>query len=196
MRILVVYRHYLPDTPPYAHMLGLILARLRADGHEITVLTGLPSYETEFANKRQPWRECRHGIRVRRVALLPELGRRMPLRALNSLLFAFRGALHALHARQAGRPYDLLWTSSTPPILQGAIIAVAARLSGHDTSITGRTSIPSSPTSRACSGRGCSTGYCGRSTATPCATPMPWWCSRPTWRASSPADRSRCRTCT
>jgi colanic acid biosynthesis glycosyl transferase WcaI len=128
MRILVVYRHYLPDTPPYAHMLGLILARLRADGHEITVLTGQPSYKTELANKRQPWRECCHGIRVRRVALLPELGRRMPLRALNSLLFAFRGALHALHTRRAGRPYDLLWTSSTPPILQGAIMAVAARL--------------------------------------------------------------------
>jgi glycosyltransferase involved in cell wall biosynthesis len=130
MRILVVFRYYVPDTPAYAEILRIILAHLHDSGHDITVFTGQPAYKADLANPRQPWQERLDGIAVRRTRLLSERGPLARLRAVNSVLFPLKAAAHALWSRLTGEPYDLVWTVSTPPVIQGAILSLAARLTG------------------------------------------------------------------
>ncbi len=128
MRILVAFRYYIPDTPAYAEILRIILAMLRDAGHDITVFTGQPAYKAELSNARQPWEERLDGIAVRRSRLLSERGVLAHLRAVNSLLFPLKATAHVIWSQLTGKPYDLVWTVSTPPVIQGVILSLAARL--------------------------------------------------------------------
>ncbi|MEL7430004.1 MAG: hypothetical protein AAFN43_08380, partial [Pseudomonadota bacterium] len=67
MRIVILYRYFWPDAPPYATMLKTIAEGLTKDGHEITVLCGQPSYGAGKDLPHQPARENLHiGVDVRR----------------------------------------------------------------------------------------------------------------------------------
>jgi glycosyltransferase involved in cell wall biosynthesis len=117
MRILAIYRHYWPDTTPYARILRTILEHLADSGHEPVVFTAQPSYN-DVRGPHQPWRETVGGVNVRRIRLLPERKRLHWLRAVNFAYFLFRAVMHALMRRR----YDLVIANSHPPILMGGVL--------------------------------------------------------------------------
>jgi glycosyltransferase involved in cell wall biosynthesis len=125
MRILAIYRHYWPDTPPYARILRSILEHLSDRGHETSVYAAQPSYN-DIRQSPQPWRENLGGVEIRRVRLLPERKRWRIARALNSMYFAFRAVLHAVLFRR----YDLIIANTQPPVLMGCALRLIQLLTG------------------------------------------------------------------
>ena len=129
MRILAVYRHFWPDSPPYASMLRTIAGALAADGHEVSVLAERPSYKAVDRAARAPGREVLDGVRVRRLARLPAM-RRSAVRRLGAAVFPLRVVGYAIRERLRGRRYDVLWTATMPPAINGAGARLAARILG------------------------------------------------------------------
>jgi colanic acid biosynthesis glycosyl transferase WcaI len=125
MRILAIYRHYWPDTPPYARILRSILEHLAAGGHETSVYAAQPSYN-DIRQPPQPWREKVGGVEIRRIRLLPERKRWRIARAVNALYFSLRAVLHAV----AGRRYDLVIANTQPPVLMGCALRLIYLLKG------------------------------------------------------------------
>jgi glycosyltransferase involved in cell wall biosynthesis len=129
MRILVVYRHFWPDSPPYASMLRTIAAHLAGEGHDVTVLTEQPSYKTADRGSTSPAREVLDGVTVRRMGRLPGMGSGV-VRRLGAVLFPLRTMLHALGRRLKGERYDVVWTATMPPAINGLGTRIAARVLG------------------------------------------------------------------
>ncbi len=125
MRVLIVYRHYWPDTTPYARLSRAIAERLAARGHRVTVLTGQPSY-SDASKAKAPWREALGGVGVERVGLLPERKRWRLVRGVNFAWFLLRAVVHA----SLGRRYDLVIANSHPPIAIGVALRIIRRLKG------------------------------------------------------------------
>jgi glycosyltransferase involved in cell wall biosynthesis len=121
VKILILYRHFWPDSPPYASMLRSIARRLVADGHEVTIWTQEPSYKASDLAHHAPRREMLDGIRVERFGVLPGFRRIGPVRILDKLLFPLRLLLKALWRRLTGASYDLVWTATIPPVAQGMV---------------------------------------------------------------------------
>jgi colanic acid biosynthesis glycosyl transferase WcaI len=117
MRILAIYRHYSPDTAPYARILGAIVEHLADLGHEASVFTAQPGYN-DFRQPAQPRREVLRGVDVRRIRLLPEKKRWRMVRLLNFLYFLARAVWHA----SIGHRYDLVIANSHPPVLMGCAL--------------------------------------------------------------------------
>jgi glycosyltransferase involved in cell wall biosynthesis len=111
MRVMSIYRYYLPDSAPYGKILAPILERMAEAGHKVGVLSGQPAYNS---SEKRPWNEKINGVDVSRVWLFPENRKRPIQRALNFVLFLIRATLHLLMHR-----YDLLIVNSYPPILMG-----------------------------------------------------------------------------
>lgn len=129
MRILAIYRHFWPDSPPYAAMLRTITAHLAAEGHDVHVLAEQPCYKTTDRALSRPARERVDGVSVRRLGRLP--GQNLALFGrLALLLFPARVVLAALLARLRGERYDLVWTATIPPGINGLAGRIAARLLG------------------------------------------------------------------
>lgn len=125
MRILAVYRHYWPDTTPYARLLRMILERLSQDGHAVSVIAGQPSYN-DARLPRSPWVEQLGGVEVRRIWLSPERRCWRFVRLLNACLFLFRAVVHATLFRR----YDVVIANSQPPVLIGLALRWIATVSG------------------------------------------------------------------
>lgn len=125
MRVLAIYRHYWPDTTPYARILKSILERLAQEGHDVTVLSGQPSYN-DIAHARQPWNEQLGGVHVRRFCLLPERKRFRLLWLVNFAYFLTRAVVFAMTARR----YDVVIANSHPPLLMGWALRLIRRLRG------------------------------------------------------------------
>lgn len=130
MKILILYRHFWPDSPPYASMLRSIARRLAADGHEVTIWTQEPSYKASDLAHRLPLRETLDGIGVQRFGVLPGFRQIGLVRILDKLLFPLRLLLKALWRRLGGASYDLVWTATIPPVAQGMIGRWIAALFG------------------------------------------------------------------
>lgn len=120
MKILSIYRYYLPDSAPYGRILAPILERMAASGHRVVVLTGQPSYNR---SEKRPRNENIHGVEVKRICLLPEKRGRQILRAFNFMLFLAVTILHALRNR-----YDVLIVNSYPPVLMGLTARIISAL--------------------------------------------------------------------
>jgi len=127
MRILAVYRHFWPDSPPYASMLRTITAHLVREGHSVGVLTEQPGYKTADRKELSPARETLDGVDVRRLSRLPG-SRAEIIRRIAAVLFPVRVVLHALGARLRGERYDMLWTATMPPAINGWGTRIAARI--------------------------------------------------------------------
>lgn len=126
MRVLAIYRHYLPDATPYARLLHSILRQLSADGHRPTVLTAQPSYN-DIIMSHQPGREDVDGISIRRVALFPEKKSWKFRRLINTCLFLGKAFWHVCWNR---REYDLIMANSHPPVVMGWMLSLLRRLFG------------------------------------------------------------------
>ena len=79
MRILLVHRYFLPDTPPYASILYEIAKHLAKQGHEVEVLTSFPSYKSKQTLISAASLEEVDGVKIRRVRLLDDHNRNLSL---------------------------------------------------------------------------------------------------------------------
>jgi glycosyltransferase involved in cell wall biosynthesis len=125
MRILAIYRHYAPDTTPYARILRMIAEHQSAQGHDVTVITAQPAYN-DVRIPRQPWRERIGGVHVKRVRLLPERKRWRIVRGINFIWFLMRCVLHTLWVAR----YDLVIANTHPPVLMGCALRIIRALRG------------------------------------------------------------------
>jgi colanic acid biosynthesis glycosyl transferase WcaI len=122
VKILLVNQHYPPDAGATGKLAAQLAGRLVRRGHEITVVTGKPTYD-EAKRAAAPSRETTDGVHVRRLPLLPR--RSAPVaRMLHYLSFAA-----ALLARGPflRRP-DVVLAFSSTPLFGGVAAALLARL--------------------------------------------------------------------
>ena len=121
MRILIIYRHFWPDSPPYASMLRETSAHLVRGGHEVTILTEQPSYKTADLMRVTPGVEHLDGVTVERL-------KRGPGRRLAAVLFPVRAFAMTALWRLRRRRFDLVWTATMPPAVNGLGARCVARL--------------------------------------------------------------------
>jgi len=125
MRICSIYRHYWPDTTPYARLLRTILEDRARAGDQVDVLTGQPSYNDNDLPS-QPHSETLGGVNIRRFRLLPARKRDRVLRA-GSLAWFLGRATWSVVASQ--RP-DLILVNCNPPIGMGVVVRTLHRWRG------------------------------------------------------------------
>ncbi len=120
MKLLLVNQHYPPDAGATGKLVAQLAERLAQGGHDVTVLTGRPTYE-ESGRASAPRREERNGVQVVRLPLLPR--RSGPFgRALHYLSF---GMSLRLAGRRQPKPDVVMAWSSTPMFGGPAALAVA-----------------------------------------------------------------------
>ena len=125
MRILAVYKHYWPDTTPYARLLRTILEHRAAEAR-CTVFTAQPSYN-DAAVDRQPDRETLGGVDVVRCWTPPERKRFAFTRLIAAAWFLAAAVMFAWRRR---RDYDVLLANVHPPVLIGLALRAIGRLTG------------------------------------------------------------------
>lgn len=129
MRVLILTHHYPPEVGAPQTRLSGTARYLRDQGHEVTVVTALPSYPTGVippAYRRSPrLRERIDGIRVERTWTYARPGSSIRLRLANQL--SFTGS--ALAAIPAVGHQDVLLVESPPLFLgmTGALFGAALR---------------------------------------------------------------------
>ncbi len=123
MRILIIYRHYWPDTPPLGSMLRTLAEHLAARGHRVNVLTAQPSYQARQGEKL-PKREFKGGVRIIRLPLFRETGGFLR-RLLNVIVFETSVLSYAARHR-----FNLVWTNTLPPVVGGIYGVLSARGTG------------------------------------------------------------------
>ncbi len=121
MRITIVYRYFWPDTAPYALLLRELLPHLVSAGHQVRILAAQPSYASDARAISAPRRSNEFGCDVVRIRLLP---RSWPFaHVLNAFLFPVAAALRILF----GERTDVVWSGTTPPIIQSLLVFAASR---------------------------------------------------------------------
>jgi len=130
MKILFITQYFPPETEPGGIRISEIAQRLRARGHEPTILTGLPNYPTGKVHpdyRRRAWRgtltEVINGLPVVRVSLYPSHSKRSALRLANYFSFATAASMRAL----VTRGFDIV-VATSPPLTTGIPARVAATL--------------------------------------------------------------------
>jgi len=122
VRLLFVNQHYPPDSGATARLTAQLAEHLARRGHQVTVLTGRPTYD-EAKGVPAPSREMREGVRVIRLPLLAR--RNGPLgRALHYLSFAVSLVVGGL---AVPRP-DVIHAYSSTPMFGGVAASILARL--------------------------------------------------------------------
>jgi len=100
MRLLILSQYYPPEIGAAAVRLSRLARLLAADGHSVTVLTGMPNYPS---GKIQPpyrgkliYQELVDGVDVRRVWLYATPSKRARARILNQISFMGAAALRGM----------------------------------------------------------------------------------------------------
>ncbi len=127
MKILIIYRHFWPDSPPYASMLRTLASRLVENGHSVEILCEQPCYKESDLAKQSPSLEDLDGIVVKRLRRFPFANIAL-MRKLGSFAFAGRALCKSIVSRIRGERYDLIWSASIPPVVQGASAGLIARI--------------------------------------------------------------------
>jgi glycosyltransferase involved in cell wall biosynthesis len=114
MRIWILTQYYPPETGAAAIRLSRLARLLAADGHQITVLTGMPNYpdgviEAPYRGN-VTYRETIDGVDVRRVWVYASPNKRARSRLLNQFSFMMMTALRGMWLR---RP-DVILVESHP----------------------------------------------------------------------------------
>ncbi len=122
MKILIVTRFFWPDDTPLAAMLPHIVRRWIDDGHEVTVLGARRAFSPQRDFPTPPALENQRAFKVYRVPVFPEKQNRFLTRIINILIFSMRILLHVF----TNKKYDVLMTTSFPPVFMGWAVRVAA----------------------------------------------------------------------
>jgi len=123
-KITLIHRYFWPENTPYAQMLRKIAMGLVAS-YEVSVLTTQPSHTWDNHHKKFPGFEISDGIKIKRQTLLPEFGRKILLRAINTLLFAIWIFIKLLF-----RKTDFVMVATTPPVLIATVVRWVSRIKG------------------------------------------------------------------
>jgi len=124
MRILLIHRYFWPDTPPYASILYEIARQLVKDGHEVEVLSTLPSYKSGSLTQKTPKSELVDGFTIKRLSLFPERRFRKIGKLLNFIYFPLAVAFDILTRKKRA----VVMCSTAPPVLLGAFSAFASNI--------------------------------------------------------------------
>jgi glycosyltransferase involved in cell wall biosynthesis len=127
MKILCIYRHYVPDTAPYGTILKVIAEHLAGAGHQVSVVTAYPTYNEQVRERLLRSEEI-SGVKVTRLPLLPERRSWKVVRAINVGLFQFQAFLFAVLKR---RKFSVVLVNSTPPIASGFTAKCLKLLTGQ-----------------------------------------------------------------
>ncbi len=126
MKILIVTRFFWPDDTPLAAMLPHIVRRWIEDGHEVTVLGARQAFSRQRDFPMPPGLENQNAFKVFRVPIFPEKQNQFLTRIINILIFSMRILLHV----STHEKYDVLMTTSFPPVFMGWAVRAAATRSG------------------------------------------------------------------
>ena len=132
MKILIIYRHFWPDSAPYGAMLRSIGKHLSGEGHEVAVWSEHPGYKSGDLALTTPAAEVIDGMRVSRMGRLPGMRFSKWLRLADKALFPLRAFFKAIRHRLAGERYDLVMAVTTPVILSGMFGRLDAKILGAD----------------------------------------------------------------
>ena len=124
MRVLVLHQHYWPEIAATAQVLSDLCEDLAARGHDVTVVTGQPSYRERST---LPEDEMHEGVRVRRVLTYAPARRTIARRLLHYGVYFGASLGSALATRP--RP-DVALIMSTPPLLLGISATLVRALRG------------------------------------------------------------------
>jgi len=126
MRILAIYRHYVPDTAPYARILHSVLNHCNSLGHEATVFTAQsPACSQPHADTLSEL--IVEGVHVHRVRLLRERKGQAIRRSVNFAWFLLRAILFAVRNRSK---FDLIVGNTYPPVFMGWTLRLIRRITG------------------------------------------------------------------
>lgn len=123
--MLMIHRYFVPDAPPYATMLSVIASGLAEAGHDVEVLSAMPSYNDTTRALRPPHLEVIDGVHVRRMRLPRERKGQNVRRAAIAVLFICGVGLRILRSRPG-----LVTFSTMPPVLLGVVVRWSLRLTG------------------------------------------------------------------
>ena len=125
MKLLLTHRFFWPDTAPYAVMLRAIGDALAEAGHEVHVLSSMPSYRSQTRPNDTPPRETLGALHVRRIRVFGD-EKRNPLRRLaNVALYCWALFITILRLRP-----DVVTASTFPPVVAAWSASLAARIVG------------------------------------------------------------------
>ena len=118
MKLLLVHRFIMPDTPGYAHMLYIMGQYFAQQGHEVTIFSAQPSYNDAYEGEKLPTKQVVDGMTIIRTPLLKENKKNAILRSLNFLIFCTSLFCHAVFRRRA---YDRMTVTTFPPSIMGMV---------------------------------------------------------------------------
>lgn len=125
MKVLLTHRFFWPDTAPYAVMLRAIGDALAEAGHEVHVLSSMPSYRSETRSSETPRSETLGALNVQRIWVFGD-EKRNPLRRLaNVVLYCWALFVTILRSRP-----DVVTASTFPPVVAAWSASLAARIVG------------------------------------------------------------------
>ena len=125
MKLLLTHRFFWPDTAPYAVILRAIGDALAEEGHEVHVLSSMPSYRAKTCQSETPRSEALGALNVQRIRVFGD-EKRNPLRRLaNAIIYCW--ALFVTVVRL--RP-DIVTASTFPPVIAAWSASLAAQFVG------------------------------------------------------------------
>lgn len=127
MNILIIYRHYWPDTPPYASMLKTMAEGFSEKGHQVTIITEQPCHKT---NADKVFGEGDNSLTIIRLNKLPFYNKSGLLRNIDTAAFPARSLLHGFMLRARNRKFDYVISATIPPVISGFFGALTSKLFG------------------------------------------------------------------
>jgi glycosyltransferase involved in cell wall biosynthesis len=122
MKILIVHRYFWPDHANCGQVLYQLAKHLESSGHQVDILTSLPSRNLDSFNLEKKKFELLNNIKIVRINLNNEIGK-FYLRIFNALKLGFFTNLLALQNK-----YDIILATSVPPVLGGFFSAIASKI--------------------------------------------------------------------
>ncbi len=122
MKILIVHRYFWPDHPNCGQILWHLTQKLVTQGHQVDILTSLPSKDLNSKKIASQKLEIINNIKIERLDLSIE--NKNPIKKIiNALKLGFKTNFLALKNK-----YDIIISTTIPPITGGFFAAFAAYL--------------------------------------------------------------------
>ena len=122
MKILIVHRYFWPDHPNCGQILWHLTQKLVTQGHQVDILTSLPSKDLNSKKIASEKLEIINNIKIERLDLSIE-NKNPVKKIINALKLGFRTNFLALKNK-----YDIIISTTIPPITGGFFAAFAAYL--------------------------------------------------------------------
>ncbi|MEO9918017.1 MAG: glycosyltransferase family 4 protein [Parasphingorhabdus sp.] len=102
-------------------MLRTISTHLATQGHDITIWCEQPCYKSSDMSRDCPSHQDLEGVAVHRISRFPLASKIKLIAMLGKILFPLRILIKAMFAKLSGQKYDLVWTATIPPVVQGFV---------------------------------------------------------------------------